>query len=439
MDSKAAFFRKNPHTGRIAVAAAVLAAALAGCHNTDSWVHEAAAQGWPAQYGDATNSSYTATAGATKLALQWTRSVKGSLGAGPSIGARGYLALNAQTISGCSVMEWENDHHSRQRWCARLVQGGGFAGPLFDGFDNLYVGEPGAIISFPPTQWIRWRQPVIGMPTTPRMLDAGQLLVVTHLGQVLVFDAHRGTVIGSSLDLVDGLDPADSTRGLSDCQSAGPGCPVAAAAAFSATSGMVVVNVWQPNAAAAELVGLKYHPGQTPLLTKEWTSAVVSTGVLASPVLSADGSTVYAHSRDQRLWALNATDGKLKWSAPLGFLAQTPPTVTPEGMIVSGAGPDTRLVAFHDAGNSGQPLWRRDDVSPLSSSSLAGGSVGYVVTSSAEAGLALLLFNPANGHTISSYALPDATGYPLGVSVGHDRRVVTATSAGQVYGFAPAD
>lgn len=38
-------------------------------------------------------------------------------------------------------MEWQNDNNGRQRWCVRLVQGGGFAGPLFDGFDNLYVAS----------------------------------------------------------------------------------------------------------------------------------------------------------------------------------------------------------------------------------------------------------------------------------------------------------
>ena len=67
-------------------------------------------------------------------------------------------------------MEWENNDNGRQRWCVRLVQGGGFGGPLFDGFDNLYVGQPGALLSFPPTQWTRWRKPVIGMPSTPRFL-----------------------------------------------------------------------------------------------------------------------------------------------------------------------------------------------------------------------------------------------------------------------------
>ncbi len=52
--------------------------------------------------------------------------------------------------------------------------------------------------------------------------------------------------------------------------------------------------------------------------------------------------------------------------------------------------------------------------------------------------MSLLVFDPANGRTINSYPLPAATGYPVGVSVANDRRVVTATSDGQVYGFAPA-
>ena len=308
------------------------------------------------------------------MSLQWTRSVKGSLAAGPALSFRGYLALNAQTPAGCSLMEWENNDNGRQRWCVRLFQGGGFAGPLFDGFDNLYVGQPGAILSFPTTQWTRWREPVIGMPSTPRFLGDGQLLVSTHLGQVLVFDAHRGEVVGSPLDLVDGVDPTDATRGLADCAPARPGCPVAAAPAFSAASGTVVLGVWQPGAPAAGLVGLKYHPGQTPLLAREWTSDAVGDGVIASPVLSADGSTVYVNGRDQRLWALHAADGKVKWSVPLGFLAQTPPAVTPQGLIVSGGGPDTRLVAFKDAGDHAEQAWRRDDVTPLSATSLAGGA-----------------------------------------------------------------
>ncbi|MCV7197312.1 pyrrolo-quinoline quinone [Mycobacterium angelicum] len=425
-----------------AVFAAALTIGLGGCGNTDSWVDASPALGWPAQYGDAANSSYTTTAGATKLTLRWTRSVKGSLAAGPALTPRGYLALNAQTPAGCSLMEWENNDNGRQRWCVRLVQGGGFAGPLFDNFDNLYVGQPGAIVAFPVTQWTRWRQPVIGMPTTPRFLGHGQLLVTTHLGQVLVFDAHRGMTVGTALDLVEGVDPKDATRGVADCAPARPGCPVAAAPAYSPVSETVVLGVWQPGAPAAGLVGLKYHPGQTPLLVREWTSDAVGAGVIGSPVLSADGKTVYANGRDQRLWALNAADGKVKWSVPLDFLAQTPPAVTPQGLIVSGGGPDTRLAAFRDAGDHADPAWRRDDVTPLSTASLAGSDVGYTMVSGPAhdggPGLSLLVFDPANGHTLNSYPLPAATGYPVGVSVGTDRRVVATTSDGQVYSFAAA-
>lgn len=419
--------------------AAALTIGLGGCGNTDSWVDAAPALGWPAQYGDAANSSYTTTAGSSKLALKWTRSVKGSLAAGPALSGRGYLALNAQTPAGCSLMEWENNDNGRQRWCVRLVQGGGFAGPLFDGFDNLYVGQPGAIVAFPVTQWTRWRQPVIGMPSTPRFLGNGHLLVATHLGQMLVFDAHRGKIVGSPMDLVEGVDPTDPARGLADCAPARQGCPVAAAPAFSKVNGMVVVGVWQPGAPAAGLVGLKYHAQQ---LVREWTSDAVKDGVLASPVLSADGETVYVNGRDQRLWALHATDGKVKWSVPLGFLAQTPPTVTPEGLIVSGGGPDTRLAAFRDAGDHADQAWRRDDVTPLSTSSLAAGNVGYTIVAGPPheggPGMSLLVFNPADGHTINSYSLPAATGYPVGVSIAVDGRVVTATSDGQAYSFAPA-
>lgn len=427
------------HPGRCVAAAATLALTLAGCGNTDSWVDAAAAPGWSAQYGDASNSSYTGGTGAENLTLGWTRSVKGTLGAGPALSKRGWLALNGQTDDGCSLMEWENNNNGRQRWCTRLEQGGGFFGPLFDRFDNVYVGQPGAILSFPPTQWIRWRATVIGMPATPRILGDGQLLVVTHLGQVLVFDAHRGTEVGN-LDLVEGLDPEDFTRGLADCAPAKSGCPVAAAPAFAASSNTVVLSLWEPGADAAVLVGLKYHPGRTPLLSREWTSDAVADGVLASPVLSADGSTVYVNGRDQKLWALDAADGKPKWSAPLDFLAQTPPAVTPDGLIISGGGPDTELVAFKDDGDHGEQLWRRDDVTPLSSSSLAG-NVGYTVrggTTVGPAGMSLLVFDPGDGHTINSYPLPEATGFPLGVSIAGDHRVVTTTSDGQVYGFTPA-
>jgi outer membrane protein assembly factor BamB len=156
-------------------------------------------------------------------------------------------------------------------------------------------------------------------------------------------------------------------------------------------------------------------------------------------VLSEDGETVYVSGRDRRLWALNTADGKAKWSVPLGFLSQTPPTVTPGGMIIAGGGPDTRLVALKDTGDRAEVVWRREDVTPLSTSSQAGTQVAYTAVADGPQRLALLVFNPADGgRTLNSYPLPEAGGFPVGVSVGLDRRVVVATSGGQVYSFNPA-
>jgi outer membrane protein assembly factor BamB len=421
----------------VLAATALITAVLAGCGTTDSWVDAHAASGWPAQYGDANNSSYVPAAGADTLRLEWSRSVKGDLASAIALGSSSYLAVNAQTPAGCSLMVWEFDNRARQRWCTRLVQGGATSSPLLDGFDNLYIGQPGAMLSFPPTQWIRWRQPVIGMPTTPRIVAAGQLLVVTHLGQMLVFDAHRGTVVGTPLDLVDGVDPKDSERGLADCQPARPRCPVAAAPAFAASTGIVALGLWEPGDDAPKLVGLRYRQGQTPLLSREWTSDAVGGGPLASPVLSADGTTIYVNGRDESLWAINSADGKPKWSVPLGYLAQTPPSVSPDGLVVAGGGPGAKLMAVRDRGDHGEVVWTRDDVEPLSTSSQSGAHAGYTVVRDGT-GLALIVFDPADGRTVNTYPLPQATGWPVGVSVGHDRRVVTATSDGIVYGFSPA-
>src|SRR4051794_2409302 len=107
-------------TVRRLVAMASAALIVTACGNTDPWVEAHPADGWPAQYGDAGNSSYTPTAGADGLVPDWRRSVKGDLAAQVAIGSSGYLAANAQTTAGCSLMVWESGNKGRQRWCGRL-------------------------------------------------------------------------------------------------------------------------------------------------------------------------------------------------------------------------------------------------------------------------------------------------------------------------------
>ena len=90
-----------------------------------------------------------------------------------------------------------------------------------------------------------------------------------------------------------------------------------------------------------------------------------------------------------------------------------------------------------DAGDRAEVVWHRDDVSPLTPPAWPA-AARPTPWWRATRGLSLLVFNPADGHTLNSYPLPGADGFPVGVSVGNDRRVVATTSAGQVYSLAPA-
>lgn len=121
---------------------------LSGCGNTDSWVRASAARGWPGPVRRRRHQQLQyATAGVAELKLQWSRSVKGELGASAALGGERCSGRQRVTAGGCSLMV-ENDNDGRQRWCTRMVLGGGFSSPLSDGFDNP-TGQPG-LMFYPP-------------------------------------------------------------------------------------------------------------------------------------------------------------------------------------------------------------------------------------------------------------------------------------------------
>ncbi len=98
-----------------------------------------------------------------------------------------------------------------------------------------------------------------------------------------------------------------------------------------------------------------------------------------------------------------ATTASAKWSVPLNYLAQTPPSVTPDGLVIAGGGPGSRLTAVRDTADEGEVLWTRDDTSPLTTSSLAG--LGYAVMrdgSEGEPGLALTVFTLGDGNIVNT-------------------------------------
>src|SRR6188768_3191241 len=86
-------------------------------------------------------------------------------------------------------------------------------------------------------------------------------------------------------------------------------------------------------------------------------------GSATSPVLSADGSTVYVTDNVHRLLALDADTGQTKWTYDLGHNPVATSSVTADGLIVPGGGTDDgHLLALRDDGDHAELAWERSDV-----------------------------------------------------------------------------
>ncbi|MCC7358369.1 MAG: ABC transporter permease subunit [Anaerolineales bacterium] len=77
------------------------------------------------------------------------------------------------------------------------------------------------------------------------------------------------------------------------------------------------------------------------------------TVLVGGPAVAADG-TVYVHTREPALYALNPADGSVKWSVALADLPVGSPALGPEGQVYV-AGEQAGLLAF---AADGVPLWR---------------------------------------------------------------------------------
>ncbi len=395
------------------LAALALTALIVGaCGNTDSWVEAHPADGWPAQYGDAGNSSYTPLQGAQRPGAGLAPIGEGRARRPGRAGLRRLSRRqrpDRRRVLADGVGVRQQGHASAG--AAGYGRAAACPAHCSTGSTTSTSASPAQCCPSPRPSGSGGVSPVIGLPMTPRILAPGQLLVITHLGQVLVFDAHRGTAIGTSLDLVDGVDPTDAQRGLADCQLGRPLCPIAAAPAFSPASNVVVVGLWEPNAEAPVVVGLRYRPGQTPPLTGSGPAPPSAAGRCPVPCCPPTARPSTSTAATAGCGRSNTDDGKAKWSVPLNYQPQTPPSVSPDGLIVAGGGPDAKLVA-----RQGRWRPRRRRLEPrrrqrrCRTSSRAGSGVAYTVTRDGDRGMALTVFDPADGHTVNSYPLPERDG-----------------------------
>ncbi|NUS42311.1 MAG: PQQ-like beta-propeller repeat protein [Mycobacteriaceae bacterium] len=432
--------------GAAAVVGACLLLAACGGADTES---ETPSLGWPGAHGNSRNTAASAVTGTRALSPAWWRPLGGTVSSGPSISEDGQLFVTTtRSAVGCNIMSFLTGS-GRKRMCNNVpftkpVPDPVLATPLVDGDDNVYVGVgDGTLRSYNKMGQERWVMPLLGTPQSAQFTADGNVLVVTHLGEVDVFDRQTGKVAAGPYRLQgepDHLAQANMSwpsadKGLDDCFTGKSGCTVAGAPALETASGRFYLTAWLPNASAASLVALRYENGQ---IEKLWTAPVLSGGSTTSPALSADGMTVYVGDNSGELLAVDTESGKTRWTHRLGFTPFGGMSVSGDGTVIPGS-LDGKLVALRDREDRAEKAWERNDLVQTGVPVQAAGSTGYTVVKGTDGAPALLTFNIEDGTPIAQSPYPDevrGAGPAVGAAVGPHGEVAVASRSGELVLFA---
>lgn len=422
---------------------AISALLLAGCGGDSGTEDVFGAGGWPGMHADARGSATSGVTGTRAPKPAWSRPIGGPTPTRATVAANGQIFLTSQAEQGCNLHSYQMDS-GRQRWCTRVGPGAATSAPVVDAATNAYVGEEGALSSFNQRGQLRWRTPVVGTPRSAQFTGDGNLLVVTHLGQITVLDPQTGFPAAPRYDLIPpasytqdaNVEPLPNGLGLDACFDGAAACPVANAPAIDLADGRFVLTLWRPGADRADLVAMRYTGGDDARIDTEWSTAILERGAAGGPVLSADGRTVYVGDNTGHLWAVDAATGEPRWSYDLGYRPLGGPSVSADGLIVPAGGDGGRLLALRDRGDRAESVWERSDLTPVGAAAQTAGSTAYTTVrddSRTPGGVALLTFDPETGETLDQDVLPGATGFTAGTSVGPDGEVLTPTLIGELF------
>lgn len=418
-----------------AALAAVGLLALSGCGTDVDDIAVGPGSGWPAAHHDARNSNTSPVTGARKVALDWSRPIGGPLAEPVTIGPEGQLFLTTR-LPNCAVFSFQMAT-GRKRFCNPLGPNGIAGASVIDAATNVYLGDDDGVSSQNYLGQPRWRTPVAGVPVSLQFTGDGNLLSITHTGQIDVLSRQTGERIAPTMQLLgepDFLRYPELTRpaagqGVPDCAAGGPECAVATVAAVDEKSGRIYLTLWEPGKPAA-LMALRYRDNR---IEREWRAELLTGGSATSPALSADGRTVYVGDNSNRLIAIDTADGRTKWVQNLEWTPRGGISVSADGLIVP-SGPDGYLLALRDKGDSAEVAWERKDLALRGDPVQTAGGTGYVTAAIGD-GLNLITFDTKNGTTIDSDVLPGAKGSTTGTSIGAKGEVVVATRIGEVFVF----
>ncbi|WP_232235939.1 PQQ-binding-like beta-propeller repeat protein [Nocardia sp. BMG51109] len=433
----------------VAVIGAVGLLAVTGCGSTTlDDIKVGPGKGWPVAYHDGRNSAATAVEGSRHLVPHWNRPLGGPAAVPTIVGPGGQLWVTTRLPTDCvgnpapsGAMFSFQMPTGRKRFCNPMGPDALAAGAAVDGIDNVYVGDNGGVFSYNALGQPRWRTPVAGVPVSVQFTGEGDVLSVTQSGQIDVLDRQTGDLRSATFQALgepDFLRQPDLPRppdgqGIGDCVTGGPQCPVSNVSAIEHDSGRFYLTLRRPGAPIAALVALRYADKR---IQQDWSVDILTDGSATSPALAPDGKTVYIGDNSGRLLAVDAADGRVKWSWPLGFAPQGTVSVR-DGLLIPG-GDEGHLLALHDDGDSARIAWERKDLPLRGRPVQTAGNTGYTVAPIGP-GLSLVTFDTGDGSTVATNELPGAQGSTVGTAVSDNREVVVTTRIGELFTFEPED
>ncbi|WP_301546995.1 pyrrolo-quinoline quinone [Gordonia sp. X0973] len=422
---------------RAAAAVATVAAtalALASCSDGQVQVKSLASPGWSSFGGNAGNTNFAYPDVPKDLALSWTRPTGGPVTSPLTISNQSNVSVTSNTADGCNWLVLDQ-RAGRMNYCKRMRPGIEVQAPLIDQFDQVYVGEETSFLGWTAGGVIRWRMPVIGVPTSAKFVAPSVVLVATTQGQILLLNTQDSTFAAPEVRLRADANPDDAMAGFADCLVSGPRCGIPAPAAVDFDRQRLFLNFWPQGAIASQIRALDYGEVNGRREVREAWHADIPGGVVGPATVSADGTTVYAFSRLGKLVALHADTGKTKWTFDYGDPGFATLTATPDGKIIPTGPLGGPLRMLADRGDRAEQVWNRTDLKTVSLSTLTNAGTAWTVVRTADDGLALTEVSAEDGKTLRTLPLPDAKGFTTGVAVSPKGQIAVATNIGKVYFF----
>ncbi|UPW07661.1 PQQ-binding-like beta-propeller repeat protein [Gordonia terrae] len=427
--------RRSALTRLLVALTAVSSLVLAGCSDGHIDVRSVPSVGWPSYGGVPGNANFAYADVPEDLTLSWTRPTGGPVTAPVTISGKGNVGVTSNAAAGCNVLVLDS-RSGRKNFCKDMRAGVEINAMLVDQYDQPYLGEESTFLAFNAGGAIRWRAGVIGVPLSAKFAAPNAVLVASTQGQILLIDTQRNELLAPEVTLRSDVDPAQPLRGFGDCVRNGPQCAIPAPPAVDTQRELFYLNFFPQGAATSQIRAMKYGPVAGNREVRTAWQADVPSGVVGTPTLSADGTTLYAFSRDGRIVALNTDDGSTRWTHDIGGHGFATMTVSPDGLIIPTGSLGAPLTLLRDRGDRAEQVWQRTDLATVSLSALTQQQTAWTVARDpGEDSLSLVEVSTTDGATKRTLPLPDSRGFATGVSVSYSGQIATATNLGEVYFF----